>query len=502
MACSGAAAALKADRPAFEALQVLELERGVLAKYGEEMLLGPVKLGRLSPEQAKTYTYLRDELQFSNNDHIYQLNKRFSAAEELEELIGEIRKLPGFEDLWTAPTQAETLQAAKNGPVVVINISHARCDAIIIEKHQIRSLALLNVADGLAKFARKGDFRSTKVLEWIWDKITQPVLDALGYTQPPEDDAWPHVWWIPTASLTLFPLHASGYHRRESSETVIDRVVSSYASSIRAIIRGREKPLSSLLSTTVTQRVLLVGMQLTPGIGPLAFADKEVDIVQELRKSLGLETTRPRPRKEDVSKNLLHCKIFHFAGHGYTDEQDPSNSHLLLEDWKDNVFSVGDLQRMNLREQEPFLAYLSACGTGQMKQYDLVDESNHLISAYQLAGFRHVIGTLWKVSDQCCVDIARTTYESMKDTGLTDEGVSWGLHRASTELRDKWVKEQNKGGSSSRGVAVVRNGKSNVSGDKEQCKDENGRDIVAVEDEDEDDDGEQVQWAPYVHFGV
>ncbi|KAM0493461.1 hypothetical protein ACHAP8_009288 [Fusarium lateritium] len=509
MACSGAAAALKADRPAFEALQVLELGRGVLAKYSEEMLLGPVKLGRLSPKQAKTYTHLRDELQLSNTlsqgnslqDHINQLNKRYSAAEELEELIGEIRKLPGFEDLWTAPTEAETLQAAKYGPVVVINISHARCDAIIIEKHQIRSLALLNVADGLAKFARKGDFGSTKVLEWIWDKITQPVLDALGYTQPPGDDAWPHVWWIPTASLTLFPLHASGYLRRETSETVIDRVVSSYASSIRAIIRGREKPLSLQLSTTVTQRALLVGMQYTPGIGPLPFADKEVDIVQELCKSLGLETTRPGLRKEYVSRDLLHCKVFHFAGHGYTDEQDPSNSHLLLEDWKDNVFSVGDLQRMNLREQEPFLAYLSACGTGQMKQYDLVDESIHLISAYQLAGFRHVIGTLWKVSDQCCVDIARTTYESMKDSGLTDEGVSWGLHRASTELRDKWVKEQNKGGSSSRkGVVVVRNDKSNISGDKERCNDENGRDIVAVEDEDED--GEQVQWAPYVHFGV
>lgn len=157
---------------------------------------------------------------------------------------------------------------------------------------------------------------------------------------------------------------------------------------------------------------------------------------------------------------------------------------------------------MNLREHAPFLAYLSACGTGQMKRYNLVDESIYLISAYQLAGFRHVIGTLWKVSDQCCVDIARATYESMIDSGLSDQGVSWGLHRATRKLRDKWVKRQKQDGSlSERAVRVLRNDNSNVASDRKCCKDESGRDIVIIED-DEPEVGEQLQWAPYVHFGV
>ncbi|KAF0640913.1 hypothetical protein FPSE5266_00675 [Fusarium pseudograminearum] len=342
MTCSAAAAALQADSPLFEALQVLELGRGVLAKYSEEMLFDPVKLGLLSPEQAKAYSQLRDELQVSNTfsqelslqGHISQMNKRHSAATELEELIVEIRKLPGFEDLWTAPTEAEIFEAAKCGSVVVINISDGRCDAIIITKDQMRSLALCNITNDLHQFARKGDF------------------------------------------------------------------VSSYASSIRAINRGRQNEISTRSTSTIVPRAMLVGMQYTPECGPLPFANKEVDIVQELCKSLGLETVRPSPRKEDVSKGLLDCKVFHFAGHGCTDEEDPSNSHLLLEGWKEDRLCVADLQRMNLREHAPFLAYLSACGTGQMKRYNLVDESIHLISAYQLAGFRHVIGTLWKQQQQ------------------------------------------------------------------------------------------------------
>ncbi|KAL7769824.1 hypothetical protein ACKLNR_001208 [Fusarium oxysporum f. sp. zingiberi] len=157
MTCSAAAAALQADRPAFEALQLLELGRGVLAKYSEEMLLGPMQLGQLSAEQAKAYSNLRDAMESSNTpsqgpsfrDHVTQLNKRYDMATELEELIVEIRKLPGFEDLWTAPTEAETFEAAKYGPIIVINFSSARCDALLIEKHRMRSLALRNITNDL-----------------------------------------------------------------------------------------------------------------------------------------------------------------------------------------------------------------------------------------------------------------------------------------------------------------------------------------------------------------
>ena len=76
---------------------------------------------------------------------------------------------------------------------------------------------------------------------------------------------------------------------------------------------------------------------------------------------------------------------------------------------------------MDIRQYAPFLAYLSACDTSQIRDERFVEESIHLISAF------HVIGTLWKVIDELCVDMARIMYEEMRDGGMTDESMCWGF---------------------------------------------------------------------------
>jgi CHAT domain-containing protein len=81
-------------------------------------------------------------------------------------------------------------------------------------------------------------------------------------------------------------------------------------------------------------------------------------------------------------------------------------SKLLLDDWKDNLLTVNDLLDVNIRrDNSPFLVYLSACGTGRIKNEDIRDDNLHLISGCQLAGFSHVIGTLWEVNDEFCVEV-------------------------------------------------------------------------------------------------
>lgn len=81
-----------------------------------------------------------------------------------------------------------------------------------------------------------------------------------------------------------------------------------------------------------------------------------------------------------------------------------------------------------LRNQTPFLAYLSACKTGKTDHAQ--DEALHTIGAFQLAGFRHVIGTLWEVDDEMCADIAVEIYKRMSSQGLSDLSVSEALHHA------------------------------------------------------------------------
>jgi CHAT domain-containing protein len=343
-----------------------------------------------------------------------------------------------------------------------------------------------------------------KILEWLWETIAEPVLETLGFSEPPSDGRWPRVWWIPTGPLSKFPLHAAGRHTDGSTETVLDRVISSYSSSINAIIHGRRERRNLEGALSVPTKALFIAMEHTPGSSPLPFAIKEVRMLHELCPLMALDPIDSGRRKQDIMSHLPHCDIFHFAGHGYTDNDDPSKSYLLLEDGKSDALTVANLLESNLRERSPFLAYLSACGTGRIKNERFMDENIHLISACQLAGYRHVIGTLWEVKDEICVDMARITYEGIRDRGMTDESVAWGLHKAARELRDRWLsmpvkaeREREFAREEHASVGVYEVG-AHGANDGDQRDARLPRDIVSCDD----DDKEVGLWVPYVHFGV
>ncbi|KAF9772715.1 hypothetical protein IL306_009564 [Fusarium sp. DS 682] len=510
LASNAAAAALHAGRGPTVALKILEQGRGVLATALEEMRTDIIELQARCPELAKRFVGLRDELDppvarntFHSDEHggsnqQARATRRYDAGNKLDELIAEIQRQPGFEDFLAAPSEAELRAAARCGPIVVVNTSEYRCDAILVEQHQIRSVQL---PKDMEKRARNCDLGKTETLEWLWDAVAHPILDALGFTHRhnPSLEKWPRIWWVATGTMAKFPLHAAGRHGDASAESasVLDRVMSSYSSSIKTIIQSRRRRHGEAASPGPA-RALLVAMRHTPEQTSLPFAAREIEMIRDLVKTMHLEPIEPGQHKHDIIAHLPQCKIFHFAGHGHTDGHDPMRSLLLLEDGKENPLTVANLLEMNLRKHSPFLAYLSACGTGRIKDKRFVDESIHLISACQLAGFRHVIGTLWEVNDKLCVDMARITYEGMRDGSMTDESVCRGLHNATRQLRDRWlnipinsvarvefplVEDETCGGSAS---------------DGDPRHDRLPRDIIMCDD----DETRPLHWVPYVHFGV
>jgi CHAT domain-containing protein len=450
LASDAAAFALGADKGPQVALELLEQGRGLLSSSFEELRIDILHLHEQYPNLAKDFLRLREQLQAPVTFEILpglkqeyramavRLNLQITASKEFDELTEQIRKLPGFEEFLAAPCPAQIKGAAQCGPIVVVNISDHRCDALLIQPYEIRAVNLPNVSKvAIEQKARARNLGSPEILEWLWDTIAGPILDTLGFTQEPSIHGdWPHMWWIPTGPLRSFPLHAAGYHAKRSSETVLDRVISSYSTSIKSLIYGRRRQLLPFSQG----KALLVAMAQTPRFSPLPNATREVAVVRRLCESLGLQVAEPRPVRDDVLECLRDCKIFHFAGHGYTNIINPLLSALYLEDWNDEILSVADLLEQSLDKTSPFLAYLSACGTGQVKDEKSVDESIHLISACQLSGFRHVIGTLWSINDKHCVEMAATTYKEIVDQGISDESVCRGLHQAIRKLRDSWLR--------------------------------------------------------------
>ncbi|UZP46510.1 hypothetical protein NXS19_014322 [Fusarium pseudograminearum] len=437
-----AALALNLGKGPMVALDMLERGRGLLAASIDDLHTDVDALRKEFPDMTERFVSLRNQLgrddmpqQESGSRWNQASNKRHEAGEKFDKLITEIRQQPGFEDFLLPPTETNIKQAAESGPIIVVNTSMLRCDAIVIETHQIRVVPLPGFSRReMTKHSREGTIRSSLALEWLWDCIAKPALDALGFIKTPVGD-WPHVWWIMTGLLSKFPIHAAGEHSHGSSNTVLDRVISSYQTSVQSIIRGRKRP----FETRPLQQALLVGMEATPGSSFLPNAAKEVAAVRQVCESMSIKTVQPEPVKAAITSHLLQSEIFHYAGHAYTDGHDPAESYLCLEANKADCLTVSNLLDINLQRQSPFLAYLSACGTGEIQNEDLTDEGIHLITAFQLLGFRHVIGTLWAVMDSLCVHFARLFYEHLRDHGTTDRAVAEGLHRAARKLRDKWL---------------------------------------------------------------
>ncbi|WP_223165919.1 CHAT domain-containing protein [Lentzea indica] len=63
----------------------------------------------------------------------------------------------------------------------------------------------------------------------------------------------------------------------------------------------------------------------------------------------------------------------------------------------------------------------------------LADEVIHLASAFQLAGYRHVIGTLWPIGDQHALDFAELVYPAIAAGG----DIATAVHAATRTLRDR-----------------------------------------------------------------
>lgn len=355
------------------ALKQLEKGRGHVAAAIYELRTKIIDLpGSLAPETVLEFENLQNTLTSMNAE----TSDRHRARVRFDELCGEIRKTPGYQNFPIDLDTCDILAAAKYGPVVVINVPEAPdgvCDAILIpceEEDQIRHLELKDLypEDIWLRQPGLGDTESLlDILSWLWEFLAQPILDALGFcqAQPEHTESWPRIWWIPTGPLAQFPIHAAGNYFQQSRETVLDRVMSSYSPSLKALIQARRVrsgdlgPEDGHRNPSASQRrgeALVISMPTTSGASYLTNADSEKEMVRNLCHKMQLEPSPKgiEPTKEAILSYLRdhNCEVFHFAGHGLTDPNDPVQSALLLKDGVRTAPSTRKLKAESLAQHK------------------------------------------------------------------------------------------------------------------------------------------------------
>lgn len=454
-----AAMVLEANGTAYCALDVLMYGRGVIADAQIEKRTPLSRLRELAPELATEFERLQDQVDCVRNrtGGGRTCTEASNVRDKLDSLISKIHRVSGLEDFLSRPTEAEVKAAAAGGTIVVINIAF-RCDAILIKPGGITKIRLPNLFRSAVHeyepcFRRPHSSHGAtehqyftppannpnpertmaKTLNWLWTTVADPILSELGYTTTPATGtAWPRVWWVTTGMLASFPIHAAGLLAPDATgqlvpdkaNTVLDRVVSSYSPSVKALIHARKIIVTRRIDNPPSRKPVLFW---PPANQRLASAKEEVETVKAMLGSAGT-VSGEMPTKQDLSDHLKDCTIFHFSGHGTSSRDNPSKSYLTLN--RSSFLTVSDLLALKLYLKPPFLATLSACETGDLGDRALGDEGIHMISAFQLAGFSHVIGSLWSVTDGFTTAINRDIYSAIKSKGFSDESVALSLHNA------------------------------------------------------------------------
>lgn len=378
----------------------------------------------------------------ANRAELTAAERRRHLIGEWEQLVSQIRDLSGLGRFLMPPQIADLLAAASDGPIALVNTSVYGSAAFVLRPGGVTPVPLPDLTPATARAMvaelltvvdleerKDKERRLLELLGWLWDVVTGPVMEHLGRTGPA---APTRIWWCPSGLLSFLPLHAAGHHRARAgvaAPTVMDRIISSYTPTVRMLMHGRRAAASADADEVDRTAPMLV---VVPATGDLPGAAKEAAILSRLTDTEVIEGEAAT--RDTMMSALARHRRVHFAGHAVSDINDPSAGYLELADRRVRPLTVADVFSLHLSHAE--LAYLSACSTYQGGSA-LADEAIHLGSAFQLAGYRHVIATQWPTLDS---PPARRIAESVhRDTagtvGLADTASA--LHRAVRRQRDR-----------------------------------------------------------------
>lgn len=409
-----------------------------------ETLSGQLERHAISSESEPTASLIVSDSSSISFD--VKMRRHRILSEEWDDILKRIRQIDGFTDFLQVVPFTTLQTVAAEGPVIIVNISEYRSDAIILHRGGPPVLIPLPEAspehltylssqlpDGRGKNARRVIL---PILRSLWDSIVCPVRDELATLGVAEQS---RIWWCPTSELCALPLHAAGPYT-SGERNLPDIYISSYTPTLSMLIGAR----SNIVRRSAIPKLLVMGQ---PGdnieAAMLPGAREELRRIHSFGDFVDILVAREADRHTVLSSLQQHSWI-HFACYGHQALQ-PFHSFFQLHD--EERLTLIDLLQARLPNAE--FAFLSACHSAAGDIHSTPDEVIHLAAALQFCGFRSVVGTLWAMADIDGPDIAEDFYrymfrESSRAVDFKDSAMA--LNQAIKAMRkrkgmtvDRWI---------------------------------------------------------------
>ncbi|THU95134.1 TPR-like protein [Dendrothele bispora CBS 962.96] len=365
-------------------------------------------------------------------------------AAKYEQLLKEVRELDGFGSFLRPKKFSELAPAARNGPVVVVNVAKLHCDALVLcTSGEIVHVPLSKFSYTLAEALR------SKLLSSLQAHGVRPILSELEQAlYKNAHHSLPHITWCATGALAFLPLHAAGIYGSSDPTkdmNISDFAVSSYTTTLTAMLVSGSKPKQD---PTQNPNILIVSQPGTPNMPPLPGTVKEVEVIQHYASpDHTCHLTHEFATVDAVLGQMGKHEIIHLACHGIQDIKNPLSSAFALYDGR---LELNALMRLSLENAE--LAVLSACQTATGDE-NLPEEAVHLAAGMLAVGYPSVIATMWSIGDKDAPLIADKVYANLlgrRDNSESQEvklAPAYALHEAVKHLREevgetnfvKWV---------------------------------------------------------------
>ncbi|KAL4759760.1 CHAT domain-containing protein [Aspergillus foveolatus] len=234
----------------------------------------------------------------------------------------------------------------------------------------------------------------TESLHWLWSLCVKLVVNEIR-PQTLAPGTLPRIWWIGTGVASSLPFHAGGDHSHPTENTI-------------------NHSISSAMPTTPNKQPL-------PGVEP------EIKAIRQASGHVLKVQLQKYPTRRTVLDAMKDTDIIHFACHGSSDPVNPSRSHLLLQRCKSSTLAVEKLTVQQISDHvfgRARIAYLSARSTAQRVS--------------KVAGFGHLIASLWSVDDATFARMASYFYGYLVEhqaEALSNRLVAEALHTAVLGIR-------------------------------------------------------------------